>query len=183
MSSDPSVPESIRKAYANDWGYCGDEFNKTGHFPPQLYVREARRMIGDHVLTQGDVLNKTDIGHLSIGMGCYNFDSHCEERYACQVENCTLYSKRGYAAWQCGVDVPNPGLYQIPLSVILPKRRETTNLIVPVCSSASHVAYATVSLGWDREIMDTGKVCGKVSFGDELTQFDFFGRFEWSLSL
>lgn len=82
MSSDSSVPWSTRQAYANDWGYCGDEFAETDHFPPQLYVREARRLVGDKVLTQNDVLDKTSIGNLSIGMGCYNFDSHCEERCA-----------------------------------------------------------------------------------------------------
>ena len=78
MSSDPSVPSPVREAYANTWGYCGDEFAETVHFPPQLYVREARRMVGDAVFTQNDVQLKVILGNASIGMGCYGFDSHCE---------------------------------------------------------------------------------------------------------
>jgi hypothetical protein len=82
MSSDPSVPEVVRSEYATKWGYCGDEFPETDHFPPQLYIREARRLVGGHVFSQNDVqqARTKPLGNLSIGMGCYNFDSHCEER-------------------------------------------------------------------------------------------------------
>jgi hypothetical protein len=144
MSTDASVPQHTRQAFAQQWGYCRDEFPETGHFPPQLYVREARRLIGDSVFTQNDV-GRRALGNLSIGMGCYNFDSHCVERYACQSAGCAAHH-RPYAAWECGVGVPNPGQYQLPLSLIVPKRGEVRNLIVPVCSSASHVAYATVRM-------------------------------------
>lgn len=81
MSSDASVPANVRRQYAEEWGYCGDEFADTDSFPPQLYIREARRLVGDRVFTQNDAMNKTPRGNLSIGMGCYGFDSHCEERY------------------------------------------------------------------------------------------------------
>jgi hypothetical protein len=144
MSTDTSVPSATRTAFANDWGLCGDEFKDTAHFPPQLYVREARRMVGDEVFRQNDV-GARPLGPKSIGMGCYNFDSHCTKRYACTGPECTQYA-RPYAAWECGVNVPNPGRYQMPVSLLLPKRSEATNLLVPVCSSASHVAYATVRM-------------------------------------
>ena len=169
MSSDESVPESISQQFATSWGYCGDEFFDTEeamggpHFPPQLYVREARRLVGDQVFTQVDALNKTPRGNLSIGMGCYNFDSHCEERYACDPETsptCTMYNKT-YLAVQCGTAVPNPGVYQMPLSVLLPKRTEVSNLLSPVCSSASHVAYATLRM--EPQFMILGEAAGLVA--------------------
>lgn len=169
MSSDASVPKNVSEAFATQWGYCGDEFAETeeamggAHFPPQLYIREARRLVGDEVFTQGDALNKTGRGNLSVGMGCYNFDSHCEERYACDPKTspaCTMYN-RTYLAVQCGTAVPNPGVYQMPLSVLLPKRAEATNLLSPVCSSASHVAYATLRM--EPQFMILGEAAGLVA--------------------
>lgn len=144
MSTDTSVPNATRAAFANVWGLCADEFVESDHFPPQLYVRESRRMVGIEVFRQDDV-GARPLGTRSIGMGCYNFDSHCVKRYACTGHGCTEYS-HPYAAWECGVNVPNPGRYQMPVSLLLPKRAEATNLLVPVCSSASHVAYATVRM-------------------------------------
>lgn len=160
MSSDASVPPPVRSAYADVWGYCGDEFAETGHFPPQLYIREARRLVGDAVFTQLDAENKTDIGNLSLGMGCYNFDSHCTKRFACTEPECTLYNK-SYVSLQCGVAQKNPGVYQMPLSLLLPKRRQVSNLLVPVCSSASHVAYATVRM--EPQFMILGHAAGVVA--------------------
>ena len=96
MSSDASVPADVRAKYRDVWGYCGDEFpeSEPPHFPSQLYIREARRLVGERVFTQLAALDKTPLGNLSVGMGCYNFDSHCEERYACaDPELCKLYDK------------------------------------------------------------------------------------------
>ena len=161
MSTDPSVPTATRHAFANEWGYCGDEFADTAHFPPQLYVREARRLVGDHVFTQNDVLRKVALGNLSIGMGCYGFDSHCEERYACADPRvCTLYD-RPYVALQCGAAAPMPGVYQMPLSLLLPQRAQATNLLVPVCPSASHVALATVRM--EPQYMILGHAAGALA--------------------
>jgi hypothetical protein len=161
-STDASVPADVRSQWA-DWGYCGDEFaEEADHFPAQLYVREARRLVGDAVLTQNDVSSGRQLGNLSIGMGCYGFDSHCVERYACSdAAKCKL-SAQPYAAWQCGCEpAAYPGTYEVPLSVLLPKRREATNLIVPVCSSASHVAYATVRM--EPQFMVLGHSAGVVA--------------------
>lgn len=160
MASDPSVPNATREAFARRWGYCGDEFEQTAHFPPQLYVREARRLVGDAVFTQGDV-GARDVGNESIGMGCYNFDSHCVMRYACTSAACTSRPRTPFAAWECGVGVPTPGRYQLPVSLLLPKRREASNLLVPVCSSASHVAYATVRM--EPQFMMAGHAAGIVA--------------------
>ena len=70
MSSDSSVPQEVRSKYANDWGLCGDEFPDTGHMSPQLYIREARRLVGETVFTQNSALDKAPRGNESIGMGC-----------------------------------------------------------------------------------------------------------------
>jgi len=151
----------VRQQYANEWGYCGDEFEETDHFPPQLYIREARRLVGDRVFTQNMAMDKTPLGNLSIGMGCYNFDSHCEERYACADPTlCTLYDKP-YVALQCGCNVPSPGVYQMPLWLLFPKRKQVNNLLVPVCASASHVGYATVRM--EPQFMMLGHAAGVVA--------------------
>ena len=161
MSTDEAVPAEVRHAYAEDWGYCGDEFAATEHFPPQLYVREARRLVGDAVFTQRDAVSKTPLGNLSVGLGCYNFDSHCEERYACtDMTVCTAYAEP-YVNTQCGTAAPNPGTYQMPVTLLFPARHEVANLLVPVCSSASHVAYATVRM--EPQFMMLGHAAGVVA--------------------
>ena len=163
MSSDPSVPDHVRHSFREDWGYCGDEFPDTDHFPPQLYVREARRLVGEQVLTQNAVLNKKDLGNESIGMGCYGFDSHCVSRYACTDPGlgCRLYDKP-FVATAAGTGIlASPGIYQIPWSVLLPQKSQVTNLLVSVCVSASHVAYSTVRM--EPQYMIMGHAAGVVA--------------------
>jgi len=100
-----------------------------------LYVREARRMVGDFVMTQKDVqteLTKPD----SIGMGSYNSDSHNVQRYV---------TDEGHAQNEGNMEVPVTP-YQIPYRLLLPKRSQVTNLLVTVCFSASHVTYSTLRM-------------------------------------
>jgi hypothetical protein len=161
MFSDSSVPDDIRSQYANDWGYYGSEFHDTDHFPPQLYVREARRLVGQRVFTQNDVTYKFPRGNESVGMGCYGFDSHCEERHACTDPTvCTVYD-RPYVNLQCGCGIEPPGVYQIPTWVLFPKKTRVQKLLVPVCSSASHVAYATIRM--ESQFMILGHAAGVIA--------------------
>ena len=134
LANDPQLPESLRLEMRR-WGLARDEFPKTNHWPTQLYVREARRMTGDYVMTQKDIqteLVKDD----SIGMGSYNSDSHNVQRYA---------EPDGTVQNEGNMEVPvRP--YQIPYRALLPKRAQIQNLLVPVCLSASHVAYSTLRM-------------------------------------
>ena len=134
LAHDWQVPERLR-AEAGEWGLAQDEFLDTDHWPFQLYVREARRMIGDFVMTQHDAqtaLVKPD----PIGMGSYNMDSHNVQRYV-QAD--------GTAQNEGDTEVPTTP-YQISYRVLLPKPGECRNLLVPVCASASHIGYGTLRL-------------------------------------
>jgi hypothetical protein len=147
LANDPRVPAAL-SAEMKAWGLCGDEFADTDHWPYQLYVREARRMIGEYVMSQKDIqtdLMKPD----AIGMGSYNSDSHNVQRRpnldGTAVEN------------EGDMQVPVTP-YQIPYRVMLPKRSEATNLLVPVCMSATHVAYSTLRM--EPQYMIIGQAAG-----------------------
>jgi hypothetical protein len=146
LASDPRVPRSLQDE-VNRWGLPKDEFADTEHWPHQLYVREARRMVGDFVATQKDLqteLTKPDV----IGMGSYNSDSHNIQR---------IVNARGMVENEGDMQVPVKP-YQIPYRVMLPKRTEVENLLVPVCFSASHVAYS--SLRMEPQYMIMGHAAG-----------------------
>jgi hypothetical protein len=134
LANDPQVPEDLR-AEMNTWGLAKDEFTDNGNWPHQLYVREARRMVGEHVMTQKDIQEERTKPD-AIGMGSYNSDSHNVQRF----ENA-----QGFAENEGDMQVPVKP-YQIPYGTILPRRGECANLLVPVCCSASHVAYSTVRM-------------------------------------
>ena len=146
LAHDPRVPKSLQEE-VNHWGLAKDEFQDTEHWPHQLYIREARRMVGDFVMTQKDLqteLAKPD----PIGMGSYNSDSHNVQRFV---------NAEGNAENEGDVEVPVKP-YQIPYRILLPKRGEATNLLVPVCFSASHVAYS--SLRMEPQYMIIGQAAG-----------------------
>ena len=140
LKTDPVVPESIRKKYAA-YGLAKDEFHKYGGWPPALYVREGRRMIGEHVLTQHDVrrdINKDD----SIGISSFPIDSHDCQRVPTTdgkgwINEGTIFPKR--------INGNRHGQpYQVPYRSLTPKRSECVNLLVPVCLSSSHVALSSI---------------------------------------
>jgi hypothetical protein len=134
LAHDPRVPPALQQE-VNQWGLAKDEFVDNGNFPHQLYIREARRMTGDFVMTQKDIqtdLTKPD----AIGMGSYNSDSHNVQR---------IVNAEGFIRNEGDMQVPVQP-YQIPYRVLLPKKNQAGNLLVPVCFSASHVAYSTLRM-------------------------------------
>ncbi len=146
LAHDPRVPKPLQEE-VNRWGLARDEFRDTENWPNQLYIREARRMTGDFVMTQKDVqtdLSKPD----AIGMGSYNSDSHNVQRFVNAEGNVENEGDMQVAVTP----------YQIPYRVMVPKRGEATNVVVPVCFSASHVAYS--SLRMEPQYMIIGQAAG-----------------------
>ncbi len=146
LANDPQVPAGLRQEM-NGFGLAKDEFTANHNWPNQLYIRESRRLVGEFVMTQKDIqteLTKPD----SIGMGSYNSDSHNIER---------VVDEAGFVRNEGDMQV-SVKPYQIPYRVMLPKSRETTNLLVPVAFSASHVAYS--SLRMEPQYMILGQAAG-----------------------
>ncbi|MEZ5402248.1 MAG: FAD-dependent oxidoreductase [Bryobacteraceae bacterium] len=134
LANDPRVPEPLRNE-VGEWGLAADEFVDTNNWPHQLYVREARRMVGDFVMTQKDVQTDREKAD-AIGMGSYNSDSHNVFRFV---------QPDGSVQNEGNMEVPVEP-YQIPYRVLLPKKKQARNLLVPVCVSSSHVTYSTLRM-------------------------------------
>ncbi|MDO4575136.1 MAG: FAD-dependent oxidoreductase [Planctomycetia bacterium] len=136
LANDPSVPAEIR-AKMSRWGLAKDEFPETAGWPHQIYVREARRMVGVHVMTEEDCLGggRRTLG--PVGMGSYTMDSHNVRRYV--TPDGTVQNEG-----DIGISPKQP--YRIDLGAILPKREECDNLLVPVCMSSSHIAYGSIRM-------------------------------------
>ena len=135
IANDPSVPEDARKEMQN-WGLAKDEFTDNGNWPHQLYIREARRMIGAYVMTENDILNKRETPN-SVGMGSYAMDSHNVQRYI---------KPDGYVQNEGDVGVKVPEPYEIAYGSLVPKKEECENLLVPVCVSSSHIAFGSIRM-------------------------------------
>lgn len=134
LSNDPSIPARYREAFSQ-WGLAKDEFVDTGNWPHQLYIREARRMVSDYVLTEHDCMHRTACDD-PVGMGSYTMDSH----------NCQRFVHNGRVLNEGDVQVPTAGPYTVSYRSIVPKKGECANLFVPVCLSASHIAYGSVRM-------------------------------------
>lgn len=134
LSTDPRVPQNVRQEMST-WGFCRDEFDDTGGWPHQLYIREARRMVSSYVITQSVCEHKSSVDD-SIGLASYNMDSH----------NCQRVVQHGVVRNEGDVQAPPAGPYPISYRAIVPKRLECENLLVPVCLSASHIAYGSVRM-------------------------------------
>jgi hypothetical protein len=150
LAHDPRVPADLQNE-ANEWGLSKDEFTDNQNFPNQLYIREARRMVGEYVMAQKDIQTaptKPD----PIGMGSYNSDSHNVQR---------VVNADGFVRNEGDMQVPVQP-YQIPYRVLTPKRAEARNLLVPVCFSASHVAYSTLRM--EPQYMILGQAAGVAAF-------------------
>lgn len=135
LATSDRIPQHLRDEIAA-WGLCRDEFKDTGGWPHQLYVREARRMIGQYVVTENDCNHIAPPVEDSIGLGAYNMDSH----------NCNRIVQDGVAKNEGDVQVAPAGPYRIPYRAITPKSRECDNLLVPVCLSSSHIAYGSIRM-------------------------------------
>jgi hypothetical protein len=131
---DPRVPSELREAMLK-WGYPKDEYVETGNWTPQLYIREARRMIGSYVMTQANCEGK-EVVKDGVGMAAYTMDSHNIQRIVLN----------GMAKNEGNVEVGGFGPYPIAYRSLVPKERECTNLLVPVCLSASHIAYGSIRM-------------------------------------
>ncbi|MDD4871924.1 MAG: FAD-dependent oxidoreductase [Kiritimatiellae bacterium] len=138
LGHDPRVPEWIRTEFCR-WGLAKDEFTDNGHWPHQIYVREARRMISDCVVTEHNCLGRKVLSE-SIGLASYGMDSHNVQRYV---------DEQGHVRNEGNVQTEgNIALKPYPVSyrAIVPKSGECSNLLVPVCVSASHVAYGSIRM-------------------------------------
>jgi hypothetical protein len=134
LANDPRVPTALHEEMRN-WGLAQDEFTDTDHWPFQLYVREARRMLGAYVMTQADIMDDRQKDD-SVGLGSYNTDSHHVQRVALPDG-----SALNEGDFQVGV-----APYAIAYRSLVPRPSECANLLVPVCLSASHVAYGTIRM-------------------------------------
>ncbi|HYE59405.1 MAG TPA: FAD-dependent oxidoreductase, partial [Rhodothermales bacterium] len=135
MANDPRVPEDVRTAMAA-WGLPKDEFTDNGGWPHQIYVREARRMIGAYVMTEHDCLDKRPTPD-SVGMGSYTLDSHNVRRYV---------TPDGFVQNEGDIGVHCPRPYEIAYGSLVPKKGEAENLLVPVCVSSSHIAFGSIRM-------------------------------------
>ena len=135
LSNDKRVLEVVRRKMS-EWGLAADEFPDNGNWPYQLYIREARRMTGIYVTTEQEVTNKRSVPE-PVGMGSYGMDSHNVQRYV---------TTDGRVQNEGDVQVHLRAPYSIAFGSILPKKEECTNLLVPVCVSASHIAYGSIRM-------------------------------------
>ena len=135
LVSDPRVPPELQEEMAQ-WGYAKDEFTDNAHWPHNIYVREARRMIGEFVMTENEVLGKQPVNN-PIGMGSCTMDSHNIQRYI---------KPDGFVQNEGDIGVHPDEPYRIDMGSILPIREECTNLLVPVALSSSHIAFGSIRM-------------------------------------
>ncbi len=131
----PRIPQKVRDV-VSQWGMCRDEFPENDGWTDQLYVREARRMISDYVMNQKHC-EGLEIAEDPVGLGAYGMDSHNVQRYV---------DSNGYVQNEGNVEAPVANPYPVSYRSIIPKKEECTNLFVPVCLSATHIAYGSIRM-------------------------------------
>lgn len=135
VSNDPRVPEEVRNRM-KEWGLSRDEFTDNGNWPHQLYIREARRMVGMYVTSEKEVLGEVSVSD-PVGMGSYTMDSHNVQRYV---------TEEGFVQNEGDIGVPPKRPYQIAYGSLVPKADDCRNLLVPVCLSSSHIAFGSIRM-------------------------------------
>jgi FAD dependent oxidoreductase len=135
MATDPRIPADVQKEL-NTWGLAKDEFRDNGNWPHQIYVREARRMVSDYVMTEHETLGRRAVAQ-PVGMGSYSLDSHNVQRYV---------KPDGYVQNEGDIGVAVKTPYQVGYGALVPRKKECRNLLVPVCLSSSHIAYGSIRM-------------------------------------
>jgi hypothetical protein len=150
IAHDPRIPEEVQSEMKK-WGLAKDEFMDNGNWPHQIYVREARRMIGEFVMTENEILGKSPV-EKPIGMGSYTMDSHNTQRYI---------TPEGFVQNEGDIGVHPEKPYQIALGSILPEKERCKNLLVPVAVSSSHIAFGSIRM--EPVFMILGQSAGTVA--------------------
>jgi hypothetical protein len=135
LANHPRVPEKIRQHFET-WGLAKDEFQDTDNWPHQLYVREARRMVGAYVMTQHNCQGRA-VAEDPVGLAAYTMDSHNVQRYV---------DAQGHVRNEGDVQVGGFAPYGISYRSLVPKAAECQNLFVPVCLSATHISYGSIRM-------------------------------------
>ena len=135
IATDSRIPADVQKEF-NTWGLAKDEFTDNGNWPNQIYVREARRMMSDYVMTENEVMSKKAVPE-SIGMGSYSLDSH-------NIQRIIMPDGSVQNEGDIGVRAPQP--YEISYRAIIPKESQCKNLLVPICISSSHIAFGSIRM-------------------------------------
>lgn len=131
----PRIPEKVRDLVSK-WGTPKDEYDREDGWPDQLYIREARRMISGYILTQKHC-EGIEVAEDPVGLGAYGMDSHQVQRYV---------DANGFVQNEGNVEASVPGPYPIAYRSIVPKIDECNNLVVPVCVSATHIAFGSIRM-------------------------------------
>jgi hypothetical protein len=135
LANHPRIPEKIR-VEVSQWGTCKDEYEREDGWQQQLYIREARRMLSDFVMTQHHCEGLQVIED-SVGQGAYGMDSHNVQRYV---------DANGFVQNEGNVEAKVASPYPISYRSIVPKRAESINLVVPVCVSSTHIAFGSIRM-------------------------------------
>jgi hypothetical protein len=134
IANDPRVPKEVQEQMRR-WGLPKDEFKDNRGWPHQIYVREARRMVGKFVMTENELTKKRPTPE-SVGLGSYTIDSHNVQRYI---------TPEGYVQNEGDIGIPiRP--YEIAYGSLVPKKGQADNLLVPVCVSSSHIAFGSIRM-------------------------------------
>ncbi len=135
VANDPRVPKKVQEELQT-WGLPKDEFTDNGNWSHQLYIREARRMIGLFVMTENELRKKKPTPE-SVGMGSYTIDSHNVQRHI---------TPEGFVQNEGDIGVSTNGPYEIAYGSLVPKKGQGSNLLVPVAMSATHIAYGSIRM-------------------------------------
>lgn len=135
IANDPRVPEPIQSEMQR-WGLAKDEFTDNGNWPHQIYVREARRMVGEFIMTENHLRKKIKTPE-SVGMGSYSIDSHNTQRYI---------TADGSVQNEGDIGISTDGPYEIAMGSLLPRSQDCLNLTVPVCVSSTHMAFGSIRM-------------------------------------